>query len=44
MSDEGFYRDGRIFVALIFGAMSEPAFAPAIEMADGRFLQVLSGA
>ncbi|NTE89604.1 hypothetical protein [Agrobacterium rubi] len=44
VSDEGYYRDGRILVALIFGSMSEPAFAPAIETADGHFVQVLSGA
>lgn len=43
VSDESYYRDGRIFVALIFGSTLEPEFAPAIETADGYFVQVLSG-
>ncbi|WP_046666637.1 hypothetical protein [Neorhizobium galegae] len=43
VSDESYYGDGRIFVALIFGSMLEPDFAPAIETADGSFVRVLHG-
>ncbi|WP_454818914.1 hypothetical protein [Labrys neptuniae] len=43
VSDESYYRDGRIFVALIFGSTLEPDFAPAIETADGHFVRTLSG-
>ena len=43
VSDESYYRDGRIFVGLIFYSTVEPDFAPAIETADGHFVQVLSG-
>jgi len=43
VSDESYYRDGRIFVALIFGSTQEPSFAPAIETVDGIFVRVLSG-
>lgn len=43
VSDETYYQDGRIFLALIFSSTVEPDFAPAIETADGRFLQVVSG-
>jgi hypothetical protein len=42
VSDESYYRDGRIFVGLIFGSTLEPDFAPAIETADGNYVQVLS--
>ncbi len=43
LSNEDYYRDGRIAVLLIFGSLQEPDFAPAIETADGRFVQVLGG-
>lgn len=43
MSDNRYYRDGRIAVLLIFGSKLEPDFAPAIETANGDFKQVVSG-
>ncbi|WP_105436557.1 hypothetical protein [Neorhizobium tomejilense] len=43
VSDESYYGDGRIFVGIIFGSTLEPDFAPAIETADGSFVQVLPG-
>lgn len=41
--DETYYGDGRIAVLLIFEASGQPDFAPAIETADGTFVEVLSG-
>ena len=41
--DETYYGDGRIAVLLIFEASEQPDFAPAIETADGTFVEVLSG-
>lgn len=43
VSDDRYFRDGRIAIALIFGSTLEPDFAPAIETANGDFRQVLSG-
>ena len=43
VSDDFYYRDGRIAALLIFGSKLEPDFAPAIETANGDFKQILSG-
>lgn len=43
VSDESYYGDGRIAVIIIFESAQHMDFAPAIETADGHFVQVLSG-
>lgn len=43
ISDERYYRDGRIMAALLFVSTRHDSFVPAIETADGAFVQVLSG-
>lgn len=43
ISDESYYGDGRIAVLIIFESLREADFAPAIETADGQFVEVLSG-
>ncbi|MBR0644865.1 hypothetical protein [Plastoroseomonas hellenica] len=43
MSDERYYRDGRIMGALLFVSTLHDSFVPAIETADGEFVRVLSG-
>ena len=41
--DVSYYGDGRIAILITFGSSLHPDFAPAIETADGHFVQVLSG-
>lgn len=41
--DSSYYKDGRIFIAIAFASTQAPDFLPAIETADGAFVQVLSG-
>ncbi len=43
VSDESFYEDGRIAIFIIFESTLHRDFAPAIETADGFFVEVLSG-
>lgn len=43
VSDESYYGDGRIASLIIFGLKSHQDYGPAIETADGSFVQVLSG-
>ncbi len=43
MSDESYYRDGRINIMIIFVSQLAEPFLPAIETADGRYVGVLSG-
>ena len=43
VSDESYYEDGRIAVTIAFQSLHEPEFVPAIETADGEFVEVLSG-
>lgn len=41
--DESYYDDGRIAVLIIFESTQHGDFAPAIETADGYYVEVLSG-
>ena len=43
VADESYYEDGRIAVLIIFESTQHGDFAPAIETADGSFVEVLSG-
>jgi len=43
VADESYYSDGRIAVLIAFQSLQEPSFVPAIETANGRFEEVLSG-
>lgn len=43
VTDESYYGDGRIAVLIIFESTQQVDFAPAIETADGSFVEVLSG-
>ncbi|HEV2573542.1 MAG TPA: hypothetical protein VGU72_17540 [Beijerinckiaceae bacterium] len=43
VSDASYYDNGRIAILMIFGSLLNTDFAPAIETADGQFMQVLDG-
>jgi hypothetical protein len=43
VSSTSYYGDGKIAILMIFGSTLVRDFAPAIETADGQFVQVLSG-
>ena len=43
VADASYYDNGRIAILMIFGSLLNMDFAPAIETADGQFMQVLDG-
>lgn len=43
VADESYYGDGRIAILMIFRSFMNDDFAPAIETADGVYVEALSG-